>query len=390
MLIVDLPVIPWVSALPERVFRRVVLAWFIHCAGRTGGLENSQRQICSRFNRSNREIVGRYLKEARVLDFLRLLTASDGLNPDVHVRGAFFDNRTRDGDRFIQLANSLWGSHRGLLSQWPYPTAWGHGCTPPAAILCLATLNVLVEPIPRKTLRQYLEPIVPESSFNEAIRWMKARHLIVHGDFGLEASPDWQEKFVQHLETSLAGNNRQERGDRRRRRESEMNRVRVKKATISNFEKDALKKLPCVKRGCKNLGTEMEHFPPHRFLRHLQDQTNKHLVWSICEEHNDETQRFIKYLEWIPAEISSQLFIDARYSKWEIYEAVSNINIQRFYAAARRSDADEANVVIGGTLGLLNAILQSGEPLNKGYSTRKKMRREIQGPKAYHPSKSKL
>ncbi len=390
MLIVDLPVIPTVLALPERVFRRVVLAWFVHCAGRPGGLENSQRQICSRFNRSNREIIGSYLKEAREFGFLKLLTPSDGLNPDVHTRGAFFENRTRDSDRLIQLANSLWGSHRGLLRQWPYPTAWGHGCTPPAAILCLATLNVLVEPIPRKTLRQYLEPLVPESSFNEAIRWMKARHLVVQGDSGLEASTDWQEKFVRHLDTSLAGNKRQERGDRRRTRESFVNRVRVKKATITKLEQDSLMRLPCVRKGCKNHATEMEHFPPYRFLRHLEDRTNRHLVWAICEEHNDETQSFIKHQPGISVEISSQLFIDARCSKWDVYEAVCNLDIQRFYSAANRKDGQEGNFAISNSLALLNAIIQSGEPVNKSYSTRKKIRREMQGPKAYHPSKSKL
>jgi hypothetical protein len=390
VLIVELPVIPRVSVLPDRVFRRVVLAWFIHCAGRPKGLENSQRQICSRFNRSNREIVGNYLKEAREANFLKLLTVSDGLNPDVHIRGAFFDNRTREGERFIQLANSLWGSQSGLLSQWPYPSAWGHGCTPPAVILCLATLNVLDEPIQKKTLRKYLEPLVPESSFNDAVRWMRGRDLIVLGPCGLIASKDWREKFVRHLFTSRAGSNRQERGDRRRKRESDTNRSRVKKATITRSEQDALKRLPCVARGCKKLGTEMEHFPPRRFLRHLADQTNKHLVWSICETHNDATQSFIKYQPSIPENISSQLFIDARYSKWDVYEAVSDIKIQRFYAAARRRDDKEANVVIGTTLALLNTILDSPEPVNERHLKRKKTRRVFQGPNAYHPGLSKL
>jgi len=390
VLIVELPVIPRVSVLPDRVFPRVVLAWFIHCAGRRRGLENSQRQICSRFNRSNRKIISSYLKKARELGFLKLLKPSDGLNPDVHVRGAFFDDRTRDSDRLIQLANSLWGSKRGLLSNWPYPTAWGHGCTPPAAILCLATLNVLDEPIQKKTLRKYLEPLVPESSFNDAVRWMRGKDLIVLEACGLTISKDWQEKFVRYLFTSVAGNNRQVLGDRRRKRESDTNRSRVKKATITRSEQDALKRLPCVKRGCKKLGTEMEHFPPYRFLRHLKDRTNRHLVWAICEEHNDETQSFIKYLPGIPADISSQLFIDARYSKWDAYEAVSNLDIQRFYSAAHRRDGQEANSAISNSLALLNAILQSGEPETKGPSKRKETCREKIGMRAYRPDLSKL
>jgi hypothetical protein len=231
---------------------------------------------------------------------------------------------------------------------------------------------------------------VPESSFNDVVRWMRGRDLIVLEASGLIASKDWQEKFVRHLFTSRAGSNRQERGDHRRKRESDANRSRVQKATITRLEQDALKRLPCVSRGCKKLGTELEHFPAHRFTKHLQDQTIKHLVWSICEEHNDETASFIKYLPRVPADISTQFFIDARCSKWELYEAVSNLNIQRFYSAAHRRDDQEGAIATGNTLALLNAIVQSREPVVKNYPKRKKTRREIQGPNACHPSKSKL
>jgi hypothetical protein len=384
----ELPVIPRVSVLPDRVFRRVVLAWFIHCAGRPKGLENSQRQICSRFNRSNRKTIGNYLKEARELNFLRLLTASDGLNPDVHIRGAFFDDRTRDRDRFIQLANSLWGSKKGLLSQWPYPSAWGHGCTPPAVILCLATLNVLDEPIQKKTLRKYLEPLVPESRFNDAVRWMRGKDLIVLGVCGIAASKDWQKKFVRHLCTSPAGSNRQERGDRRRKRESDTNKSRVKKSTITRSEQDALKRLPCVSRGCKKLGTEMEHFPAHRFTKHLQDQTNKHLVWSICEEHNEAS--FIRSLPSIPPVKSGQLFIDARYSKWGIYDAVANLYIQRYYKAKEEKNVDLAVEVIEKISSILNIISDVSEAESTVLIPRQKGIKRMRGKNHHDPSLSKL
>lgn len=390
MLIFELPVIPRVLVLPDRVFRRVVLAWFIYRAGRPRGLENSQRQICSRFNRSNREIIGNYLKEARELGFLRLLTPSDGLNPDVHIRGVFFDDRTRDGERFIQLANSLWGSQKGLLSQWPYPSAWGHGCTPPAVILCLATLNVLDEPIERKALREYLEPLVPESSFNDAVRWMRGRDLIVLEACGLTTSKDWQEIFVRHLFTSLAGNNRQERGDRRRKRESDTNRSRVKKATITRAEQDALKRLPCVRKGCKRLGTEMEHFPAHRFLRHLEDQTNRHLVWAICEEHNDETQSFIKKMMPIAPNYSGQLHLDARYSGMDMYDIVSNVRIQQFYFAFECGDLEKASQIINKTLALWMSTSSGGTKSTATPKSLQKGDRTIVGKFQYNPSLSKL
>lgn len=377
-----------VSALSGRIFKRVILSWFVHSAGWRGGLEDSQRQICSKFNRSNQLIISKYLKEAREENYLELLTPTDGLNPDVHIRGAFFVNRTRDSDRLINLANSLWGSQRGLLSPWPYPSAWGHGCTSPAAIVCLATLNVLDEPIQKKTLRKYLEPLVPESSFNAAIRWLKAKHLIVVGACGLTAATDWEGKFVRYLDDSFAGNDRQERGDERRRKESYENRIRVKKATITRLEQDALKRLPCVSRGCKKLGTEMEHFPAHRFTKHLQDQTNKHLVWSICEEHNDAS--FIRSLPSIPSVESGQLFIDARYSKWGIYDGVSNLYIQRYYKAKEENDVDLAVEIIAKISSILNIISDATETESTVVIPHRKGTRELRGKNHYDPSLSKL
>jgi hypothetical protein len=390
VLIVDLPVIPRVLVLPRRVFRRVVLAWFIHCAGRPRGLENSQRQICSRFNRSNRQIIGNYLKEARDDNFLRLLTPSDGLNPDVHVRGVFFDNRTRDGDRLIQLANSLWGSRTGLLSQWPYPTAWGHGCITPAAVLCLATLNVLDEPIPRKTLRKYLEPLVPESSFSDAIRWMRAHQLLIEDASGLRIANDWTKKFVQLLVVNPAGTLRQVKGDLRRRRETDTHRTYFLKETITQKERKELRELPCVWKNCQRKGTEMEHFPPRRFLRHLADQTNKHLVWSICEEHNDQTNGFIKRIEQIPHSKPGQLQVDARYCKKVLYDIVSNIRIQQYYLAYERGDLETAAYVIQMALSLWTTIENGAPQHNTSVIRGQKGNREMRGGSHHYPSLSKL
>lgn len=390
MLVSELPVIPRVSALPKRVFMRVVLSWFVHCAGRPKGLQNSQRQICSRFNRSNREIIGNYLKEARENDFIRLSIPSDGLKPDVHVRGAFFDNRTRDSDRFIQLGNSLWGSQKGLLSQWPFPSAWGHGCTPPAAILCLATLRILEEPIPKKALRKYLEPLVPESSFNEAIRWMRNSQLLIEEVSGLRVSEDWNERFTQFLVANRAGFMRQSKGDLRRRKEIDAHRTRVLKETISQDEREKLRTLPCVWKNCPNNGTELEHFPPRRFLRHLDDQTNRHLVWSICEEHNDQTNGFIKKIMQVPPNCSGQLRIDARYCIHETYDVVSNIRIAQYYAAFERGDLESAARVIHKTLALLTTISTKPSRHNMTVVSRGIGKREKRGKNRHEPSRSKL
>ena len=379
-----------VSALSGRIFKRVILSWFVHSAGRRRGLEDSQRQICSKFNRSNQLIISRYLKEAREENYLELLTPTDGLNPDVHIRGAFFVNRTRDRDRVIQLANSLWGSQRGLLSHWRYPSAWGHGCTPPAAIVCLATLSILDEPIQKKTLRKYLEPLVSESSFNDAIRWMRARHLSIEGACGLTVTDDWNEKFYRLLVASPAGAMRQVKGDSRRRKETDAHRTLILKETITQDERRRLKELPCVWKNCPNRGTELEHFPPRRFLRHLVDQTNKHLVWSICAEHNDKTNGFIKRIRQIPPDNSGQLFIDIRCCKREIYDAVSNIRIQQYYSAFERGDLESAAYTIHMILALWTTIENEAPHHNMSVMPRQRGNREMRGKNHYDPSLSKL
>jgi hypothetical protein len=330
------------------------------------------------------------LKEARELDFLKLLKPSDGLNPDVHIRGAFFDNRTRDRDSLIQLANSLWGSKRGLLSNWPYPTAWGHGCTPPAAILCLATLNLLDEPIQKKTLRKYLEPLVPESSFNDAIRWMRVRQLLIEDASGLRVSEDWNEKFFRLLVANPAGALRQVKGDLRRRRETDAHRTLILRETITQDERKELKQLPCVWKNCRLKGTEIEHFPARRFLRHLADQTNKHLVWSICAEHNDKTIGFIKRIKQIPPSKPGQLHIDVRWCKWDLYDAVSNIRIQQYYAAYERGDLESAARVKQMALGLYATIKNEAPHHNVSVVRRQRGNREMHGKNHHDPSLSKL
>ena len=132
----------------------------------------------------------------------------------------------------------------------------------------------------------------------------------------------------------------------------------------------------------------MEHFPPRRFLPHLADQTNKHLVWSICEEHNDAS--FIRSLKSIPPVKSGQLFIDARYSKWEIYDAVSNLYIQRFYKAKENNDKDLAVEVIEKISSILNIISDASEAESTVAISHAKGTREMRGKNHYDPSLSKL
>jgi len=111
-------------------------------------------------------------------------------------------------------------------------------------------------------------------------------------------------------------------------------------------------------------------------------------VWSICEEHNDAS--FIRSLRSIPPVKSGQLFIDARYSKWEIYDAVSNLHIQRYYRAKENNNKDLAVEVIQKILSICNIISVATEADSRVLIPCQKGIREMCGKNRYDPSLSRL
>jgi hypothetical protein len=219
---------------------------------------------------------------------------------------------------------------------------------------------------------------------------MRVRQLLIEDASGLRVSEDWNEKFFRLLVANPAGVLRQVKGDSRRRRESDAHRTLILKGAITQDERKELKKLPCVRKNCRLKGTEIEHFPARRFLRHLADQTNKHLVWSICAEHNDETNGFIKRIKQIPPSKPGQLHIEARWCKWELYDVVSNIRIQQYYAAYERGDIESAARAKQMALGLYTTIKNEAPQHNMSVMPHQRGIRVMRGKNHYDPSLSKL
>ncbi len=390
MLIRDLPDLPSVSALRGGVFQRVFHLWAVSEAKRPHGLEFSQRQMCSRFNRSGQRTVSKYLKSAREMGLIELRVKSDRLNPDVYRRGPFFTQRTRDSERLIRLSNGLWGAHDGILTHWPFPTSWGHGCVPPAVNICLATLNVLEEPIRREHLREYLSGFVPISSFNSAFRWIRSRNLVIETPDGFLLEPDWADSLLHVLSTKPAGFERHDKGDARRRGEAERNRSRILKTTLTENERTQLRRLPCVHPHCKSEALELEHFPPRRYLRHFHDQTNQHLVWAICEEHNDKTVEFIKSLSGLSPVPPLKVVLGPRADPAAIYFAASNFHLERFYAAYRKGDHIAAEKEVKVTLQLWTALGDQVASLDSVVQNQKSRLGRTRGPNANPTEDSKL
>jgi hypothetical protein len=389
MLVVQLPQLPTVSVLDGDIFESVILCKFVSLTGQAREFNQSQRQLLSLFNRSKQQAMSGKLERAQGKGLIKKIRASKGLLADGYIRGVYFKTETQETRRLIKLSNSLWGT-KGLLRSWPYPTAWGHGCLSGAAILSLATLRLLDESISKKSLREYLSSLVPQSSFNLGIKFLFENYLVYGEGDRLLIAPDWESKLELWLQNCAACNERQEKGDKRRAVEIEINRSRVRKGKLTDAERKQLLALPCVVKGCKSKRHQIEHFPPQHFLKHLDVTTNRHFVWSICKKHNRDMADFIKTLDSNLEIPPNKLRIKRGIDPISVYSASADRGIQKFYRAFDEQDHDAATDAIRLVIGLWKAINQLPEA---NEITKKKpsgSRREKVGKRAYSPARSQL
>jgi len=390
MLIVELPSLPAVSVLNGPTFESVLHSSFVYFSGPKRRFSQSQRQVSSMFNRTGRDTIGKHLKTAQKKGYILKVRDTSGANPDEYVRGAFFSHETPESRALITLATSLWGT-QGLLRNWPYPTAWGHGCLPPAVILAMATLSGLDESISKKSLRRYLSPLVKESSFNSAMQYLVTHHLVYTDAGRLLIAPDWQIKIEAILDAKPACNERQDKGDRRRRLESEKNRMRLANSELTDAERQQILKLPCVVKGCRRKAKEVEHFPPRHLLKDLEVSTNRHFVWAICWKHNHQMQAFIKKLPNAKATPPHKIvFRKQGVDPLRIYSATANLQIIKFYEAYNRNDIDAATHAATMALGHWKAISQLPESLTTDFPKHTPSTRVRRGKKPYSPERSQL
>ena len=390
MLIVELPELPTVSCLDGPIFESVIFCRFVSLSGHKKKLDHSQRQVLSLFNRSQQRAISRYFTAAQDKGFLTKIHQTQGADPDVYVRGEFFTGDSSESRALVTLSRSLWGN-KGLLKTFPFQTAWGFGCLPPAVILCLATLCSLDESISKKSLRRYLSPLVPDSSFNSAMRFLKEHHL-AFGEVGrLIIAPDWETKIRSWLDSNPKCNKRHLRGEWRRKAESAANRARVSKGKLTEAEISQLLTLLCVVKGCTRKLHQQEHFPPVKFLkRHLDVVTNRHFVWSICKKHNAEMKGFIARTPIDTPMPPNILKIANGIDPLRIYSAVANRWITKFYNAYADDDIEAATYAFRMVIGLWKAIdllPKSYESLDEEPTFRPV---RTKGQRAYSPHDSQL
>ncbi len=389
MLIGELPVLPKVSILDGPIFESVLFCRFVSLSGQRRELIQSQRQVLTMFNRSQQRAISRYFAKAREIGLLKKVRHTQGVDPDVYVRGDFFSRGGQESSALVTLSNALWGSG-GLLKTFPFQTSWGHGCIPPAVILSIATLRLLDENISKKALRRYLAPLVPESSFTNAMKYIKERKLALDEGGELKIAPDWEARFRMLLETNPKCNQRFEKGEKRRKAESEANRIRVSRGKLTDAELTKLLRRPCVVKGCKRKKHQQEHFPPKKFLeKHFDVVTNPQLVWSICRLHNGQMKGFIARM---PSELiipPNILYIKSDGDSRRLYSASANYWIQRFYKACAENDISAGVHAVSMVIGLIKAL--EGLPQTAQLSTCSQKRTpRVKGKRQYSPARSQL
>jgi len=388
----ELPALPRVSALDGDTFESVVLAYFVYetCPRRNVEWSVSQRHLLAGFNRSGQRRMSGYFSKAIEKGFVKKIKKSRGALPDVFKRGDFFAHRSHQGDLCKRLSNSLYAKPRGLLHDWPYPTAWGHGCMPPGAILCLATLRRHGRPMLREAMRSYLEALVATASFDRHIKELVNKGLIQLDGVSVSLAPDWETTMLRCLEENPACNERKRKGDMRRRQESEQNRRRVTRGIMTDAERQELRTLPCIRKGCRKKAIQMEHFPPQRYLKHLDDRHNPYLVWAICREHNRETSEFIKTLGPISINPIPPFRIVGDTDPFLLYRLVSNHWYSKFYEAFLARDRLAAQQAIRATLNYWLAIKDLPRPNRRDTTLSPRMRHIAERGRRYSTWKSQL
>jgi hypothetical protein len=221
--------------------------------------------------------------------------------------------------------------------------------------------------------------------------------MVVHSNSGIVLSTDWEKKLEHWLETVPSCNQRKATGDIRRKAEQEANRMRLRKRQLSDAEGVLLLSLPCVVKGCEETEHEMEHFPPKRYLKDLDVETNRHFVWSICKEHNRVLSKFIRKMPIAHPIPPVSLELNPDVDPLRIYSASANIGIAKFYNSLRKEkdhpvteeDMEVAYQTVISVIGLWKAInFLPPEMLSNVWRT--ETSRKIKGKNPHIPSRSQL
>ncbi len=322
----QLPTLPTPGARPDPLFRRVLLAYVLGRLGFHDPVTLARRDVARAFNRSGDSRVSTHLHHLVQGGWLRVAKRSTGNYAHTYTRGPRLvadKNLRRTWD---ELSQALYGPG-GLLARFRGSPAFGHGLLLESGLLCLGALVQVSGPVSKPQLARYLSALVSESAVTGAVDRLVKSDLIESTNAGFVVVPDWESTLEALIEAVDAGAARERRNVDRWTRERDSFNERLDRGDITDQERVALRKLPCVR--CGDSGGQLEHFPPRRFL----NSYNPHLLWSICGDCNNSMNGFIRSLDDVEPPVVDGFWCTPGVDPGDLLQASTEFGIRRFYRA---------------------------------------------------------
>jgi hypothetical protein len=325
----QLPTLPTPAARPDPLFRRVLLAYVLERLGFHDPVTLSRRDVARAFNRSGDSRVSTHLHHLVQGGWLRVAKRSTGNYAHTYTRGPRLVGDAALRATWDELSQALYGPG-GLLARFRGSPAFAYGLLMERGLLCLGALVQVSGPVSKPELDHHLAALVSKSAVTGAVKRLVKSDLIESTNTGFVVVPDWESTLEALIEAVDAGAARERRNVDRWTRERDSFNDRLDRGDITDQERVALRKLPCVR--CGGSGGQLEHFPPKRFL----NSYNPHLLWSICGDCNNSMNGFIRSLHDFEPPVVDGFWCTPGVDPGDLLRASTEFGIRRFYRAFGR------------------------------------------------------
>ena len=268
----QLPALPTLSARPDPLFRRVLLADILERLTWHDPLALARRDVARAFNRSGDSRVSTHLHGLVRSGWLRVARRSTGNYAHTYTRGPRLIDDAALRVTWDELSQALFGPG-GLLTRFRGSPAFAHGLLLESGLLCFGALVQATGPASKAHLVRYLGSLVSRSTVAGAVDRLVRFELVESTEAGFVVASGWESTLEALIKAEAAGAARRRRNDARWTRERGYFSDRVARGAITDLELIALRKLPCVR--CGGPAGQLEHFPPRRFL----NSYSPHVLW---------------------------------------------------------------------------------------------------------------
>jgi len=336
--VVQFPLLPEPTRMPEASFRRVLLAWVLTELEGREAFMLPRREAQMEFNRSNGRLVSKHLA-GLVGDGWLVSFEDDESDAYWYVHGRRLARPTALRKDWLDLADGLWGQ-QGLLRTYEDVAALSHGMPGINGMLVLSTLARCESPISSGELHQYLCSFMKRPTVVKRLNRLINEDLAKFTADGYVATDDWRAELDKLVATSKAGALRSEKiCDQVERDRSNFSEFRGS-GRLTPKERKWLRRQPCVR--CGGRSSQVEHFPPKKF----DGFDHRHTAFAICEQCNNDTSGFIKRLPWVEPLRVTETFIADGVDPGDLLRASVEKGLRRFYRAFKDGDVDAALLAI--------------------------------------------